>query len=77
MNHISHRISVDENICNGKPTIAGKRITVQTIIEFLSAGNSVEEILENYPTLDKADVLACLDFAAQMMNHQFSIKAIA
>jgi uncharacterized protein (DUF433 family) len=59
----SHKITIDENVCNGKPTIAGKRIAVQTVIEFLSAGNSVEEILENYPTLDRTDVLACLDFS--------------
>jgi uncharacterized protein (DUF433 family) len=71
------RITVDTNICNGKPTIRGKRITVQTILEFLSAGDSREEILKQYPTLESEDIDACLRFAADLMGHEYSIKAIA
>ena len=43
------RITIDPAICNSKPTLRGKRITVQTILEFLGAGNSEAEILEQYP----------------------------
>ena len=71
------RITVDSNICNGKPTIRGKRITVQTILEFLSAGDSRDEILKQYPTLVSADIDACLRFAADLMGHQYSIRSIA
>ena len=58
MNYISDRITIDDNICNGKPTIRGKRITVQTILEFLSAGDSKEEILKQYPS--RARRYSCL-----------------
>jgi uncharacterized protein (DUF433 family) len=77
MDFSTERITVDTNICNGKPTIRGKRITVQTILEFLSAGDSKEEILKQYPSLVAEDIDACLRFAADLMGHQYSIKAIA
>ena len=77
MEYLLNRISVDQNICNGKPTIRGKRITVQTILEFLSAGDSSDEILKQYPSLEQEDINACLRFAAELMNHQFSVKAMA
>jgi len=77
MDFSAERITVDANICNGKPTIRGKRITVQTILEFLSAGDSKEEILKQYPTLEPEDIDACLRFAADLMGHEYSIKAIA
>ena len=47
---VAGRITIDPAICNGKPTIRGKRITVQTILEFLSAGEDREEILRQYPS---------------------------
>jgi uncharacterized protein (DUF433 family) len=56
------RITIDPDICNGKPTIRGKRITVQTILEFLSVGETSEEILKQYPSLDAEDINACLFF---------------
>jgi uncharacterized protein (DUF433 family) len=56
------RIIVDPDICNGKPVLEGTRIPVQTILEFLSAGDSVEEVLEEYPALTHEDVLQCLRF---------------
>jgi uncharacterized protein (DUF433 family) len=77
MDLLIDRITVDNNVCNGKPTIRGKRITVQTILEFLSAGDSREEILKQYPTLVSEDIDACLRFAADLMGHQFSIRSIA
>jgi len=62
MQTVSDRITIDEKICNGKPMIRGKRITVQTILEFLSAGESVEKILNQYPTLEREDITPCLKF---------------
>ena len=64
MEYISDRITIDDNLCNGKPTIRGKRITVQTVLEFLSAGESVAEILHQYPSLEAEDIPACLRFAS-------------
>jgi uncharacterized protein (DUF433 family) len=77
MNKLTDRITVDEKICNGKPTIRGKRITVQTILEFLSAGETTKEILKQYPTLEPKDISACLKFAADLMNRNYVIKSIA
>ncbi len=77
METMNNRITIDVELCNGKPTIRGKRITVQTILEFLSAGESKEEILKQYPSLVNEDIDACLKFAADLMGHHFSIKAIA
>ena len=59
-NHIMDRIEINPDICNGKPVIRGTRITVQTILEFLGAGDSIEEVLEGYPTLHREDILAAL-----------------
>ncbi len=77
MENLIDRITVDSALCNGKPTIRGKRITVQTILEFLSAGDTKQEILKQYPTLVSEDIDACLKFAADLMGHQYTIKAIA
>lgn len=51
------RIPQDPEICNGKPTIRGLRITVKTILEYLAAGETVENILVAYPILEKEDVV--------------------
>ncbi len=67
-NYLDGRITIDPDLCNGKPTIRGKRITVQTIVEFLSAGESEEEILNQYPSLEKQDIHACLSFASELVN---------
>ena len=62
MSFIADRITIDDGICNGKPTIRGSRITVQTILEFLGKGDSTKEILEQYPTLEKEDIDANLQY---------------
>lgn len=77
MDNLVNRITIDNNICNGKPIIRGKRITVQTILEFLSAGDSKEEILNQYPSLVSEDIDACLRYAAILMRHQYSNRLIA
>jgi uncharacterized protein (DUF433 family) len=76
-NTLINRISFDSTICNGKPVIKGKRITVQTILEFLGAGDTQEDILKQYPSLESEDIIACLQFAAELMNHRYSIKKVA
>lgn len=72
-----NRITLDPAICNGKPVIRGMRITVQTVLEFLSAGETHEEILKQYPILEVDDITACLDFASRLMSHKYSVKEIA
>lgn len=77
METIADRITIDDRICNGKPTIRNKRITVNTILGFLSSGDSREEILSQYPSLENEDIDACLKFASELMNRNFTIKEVA
>ncbi len=58
------RITVDPNIRFGKPIIKGLRITVQDVLEWLAAGMTFEEILEDYPFLERDDLLAALEYGA-------------
>ncbi len=77
MEYIFERIVIDPQICNGKPTIRGSRITVQSILEFLSAGDSREEILKQYPKLKQEDIQASLKIAAHLLGRNYSIKPVA
>lgn len=60
------RISVDPAICGGRPCIRGHRIWVSLVLDFLAAGQSVDEIVANYPGIEAADVLACIAYGAEM-----------
>jgi uncharacterized protein (DUF433 family) len=73
INRMSKRITVSSDICNGKPVIHGTRITVQTVLEFLAAGDSIEDVLEEYPALKREDVHACLDYASKLMANHYSL----
>ncbi len=61
-----NRITINQDICNGKPTIRNTRYTVNLILDLLSAGMSDAEIIEDYPTLEIEDIKACLAFASQL-----------
>lgn len=75
--YLTDRITLDENICNGKPTIRGLRITVQTILEFLSAGDTKEDILYQYPDLEPEDIDACLKYASMLLGNKYTLKMFA
>jgi uncharacterized protein (DUF433 family) len=60
------RISSDPNICFGKPCIRGHRIWVSMILDLLAAGETIETILEAYPSIEHEDILACLAYGAEM-----------
>jgi uncharacterized protein (DUF433 family) len=67
---MEERIVIDPGIWNGRPVIRGTRTTAQTVLEFLGSGDSVEEVLEEYPSLTREDVLACLQYSSRVMgNH--------
>ncbi len=71
------RIVIDPDICNGQPTLRGTRITAQTVLEFLSAGDSVDDVLEEYPSLSREDVIACIGYSSSLMKHHFSLQEVA
>ncbi len=60
------RITLIPTICHGKPTIRGLRYPVENMLELLAAGMSFEEILEDYPDLEREDLLACLEYAVKV-----------
>lgn len=66
MSGLPARITIDPAICHGKPTIRGLRYPVELILELLSGGMSYDEILEDYPDLEREDISAVLAFAAQL-----------
>jgi len=65
------RISIDPRVCFGKPCIRGHRIWVSLILDFLASGWTVQDILNNYPGLEEADVLACIAYGAEMARERY------
>jgi uncharacterized protein (DUF433 family) len=60
------KISIDPNICHGQACVKGTRIPVHQVVRMLANGDTIEELLEEYPSLSKEDILACLDYAADL-----------
>jgi uncharacterized protein (DUF433 family) len=63
---LTDRITIDPEICHGKPTIRGLRYPVETILELLSSGMTIEEILADYEDLEREDIMAALAFATRL-----------
>ncbi|HET8684674.1 MAG TPA: DUF433 domain-containing protein [Micromonosporaceae bacterium] len=64
------RVSIDHRVMGGVPCIAGTRIPVSTVIGLLAHGQSIEEVLAGYPTLNREDILAALEFAANAVDER-------
>lgn len=58
----SRLVSIDPEVNGGKPTVTGTRVSVQTVLGHLSAGDSIEDVVDAYPRLTRKDVLACLEY---------------
>lgn len=74
--NILTRITLNPAVCNGRPSIRNMRFTVAQMLELLAAGMSFDEILEDYPFIEKEDIEACLIYAALIANPQ-SIQPLA
>jgi len=61
-------ITTDPDVCMGKPVVAGTRITVELILEYLGAGATIEQIVEDYPQLTRESILAAVRFAAKALG---------
>jgi len=70
-NNLLSRISIDSNICFGKPCIRGHRIWVSLILDFLASGMTLEELLEEYPGIEREDVLACIAYGAELARDSY------
>lgn len=67
---LAERITIDSAICHGKPTVRGLRYPVETLLELLSGGMTIDEILIDFPDLERDDLLAVLSYAAQLSRIQ-------
>ena len=65
-----NRISIDPNICHGQACVKGTRIPVHQIVRMLANGDTVEQLLTEYPSLSREDIMACLDYAAELAEEQ-------
>jgi len=66
------RLQITPTVCHGKPVIRGTRVLVSTILGALSGGDSIETVLEDYPSITAEDISAALEFASQLSDYQVS-----
>ncbi len=64
------RISIDPKVCHGQACIKGTRIPVHQILHMLANGDTIEDLLEEYPSLKREDILACIDYGASLAEEQ-------
>jgi len=64
------RISINPNICHGQACVKGTRIPVHQIVHMLANGDTVEDLVAEYPSLVREDIMACLDYAAELTEEQ-------
>ena len=67
---MDNRITVDPKVCHGQACIQGTRIPVHQILRMLANGDTIEDLLQEYPSLTRADILACFDYAASLAEEQ-------
>lgn len=65
--HLLQRITVDPEICHGKPCLRGLRYPVEAILEYLAGGDGIDDLLAEFPDLERDDILACHEFSRQML----------
>jgi uncharacterized protein (DUF433 family) len=68
MNQLLERISINPELCHGKPVIRGLRFPVESILEYLAAGDSFEDVLREFPELERDDLFACMEFAKRSLQ---------
>ncbi|MFC5454193.1 DUF433 domain-containing protein [Prosthecobacter fluviatilis] len=67
-NSLLSRITIDPEVCHGKPVIRGLRYPVESMLEYLSSGDTFEEVLAEFPDLERDDLRACIEFANQSLK---------
>jgi len=69
----NHRIAISPQVCHGQACIQGTRIPVYQILRMLACGDGVEDLLREYPSVTRKDILACIEYAASLVEEQGSI----
>jgi uncharacterized protein (DUF433 family) len=68
MENLISRITINPDICHGKPTVRNMRYPVEMILDLLSSGMTFQEMIEDYPALENEDILACLAYASKLTD---------
>ena len=68
MSSLMERITIQPDVCHGKPVIRGLRYPVESVLEYLAAGDSLDDVLAEFPDLEREDLLACLEFATRSLK---------
>jgi uncharacterized protein (DUF433 family) len=71
------RITMEPAICHGKPYLRGMRYPVETILAYLAGGDSVDDLLAEFPDLEREDILACHEFSRRILNARSVHLALA
>jgi len=69
---MNDRISIDHRVCHGQACIRGTRIPVHQVVRMLANGDTLDELLQEYPSLEREDILACLDYTASLAEEYIS-----
>lgn len=70
-------IELNPQVCNGKPVVKGTRIAVRTVLSYLSAGDTVDEVLLAHPHLSKEAIYACLEYAGRLSDLHSTVELSA
>jgi len=70
MDNLLSRITIDKNVCKGRPSIRGMRFTISQMLGLIASGMTSEEILTDYPYIEADDIAACLHYASCVMNNR-------
>lgn len=77
MENLISRITINPDVCHGKPTVRNMRYPVEMILDLLSAGMEYHEILEDYPELEKEDILASIYYAKLSISGDVKLKEVS
>ena len=77
MSSLLARITISPDICHGKPVIRNLRYPVESMLEYLAGGDTIEDLLAEFPDLEREDFLACLEFAAESLRLKSQHLALA
>lgn len=77
MNTLLQRITLNSDICHGKPTVRNMRYPVEMILDLLSSGMTHDEIISDYPALQNEDIMACLTYATRLIKVKSIYKVVA
>jgi uncharacterized protein (DUF433 family) len=77
MENLLQRITINPDVCHGKPTIRNMRYPVEMILDLLASGMTTTEILEDYPAMEEADIHACLAYASRLSRVKSIHKIVA